>query len=479
MNVEFQIHGVLDNGQSFWKQDDKDYYQTFYSPQTKNSLMTVEVLRRPQGICTYYNYLRYNNVVSAREGSYFGMSVRIDGEYCVDVRGMYDILDNLFEKKIIGKILIPTDNGKLKYEVDSFENIDNFLSEVESNFSMMFSAFFGPGDFVAVSVPSQNKSYQLNPIDITQDLVHEALSKNLKITLSPEILPQIARDIEKRADDRIRNAKAELELERRTLNDNADRTGTELAALRKEAKALKQENAQLKSQAQLYGKNDEILESMQRLRQQMASTSEIIRTHMPETASPVCDTEANAAPAEKRKENDPVIISKKTLLLILATAISVWVLFQLFSRCSQPVVNPEPSPIENGADSTAAGSIKSAQDSVGVADPIRNILLSQLPEASIDIDPTPGRNHNQNVLLSLNTNYKLGVRKNDRQLIDLHGNGQWTVRTVNGDTLSLHYYQYISAPYLTITDSSLVGQTVTVSYTLDNQTISRQLIIKQ
>ena len=117
MNVEFQIHGVLDNGQSFWKQDDRDYYQTFYSPQAKNSLMTVEVLRRPQGVCTYYNYLRYNNVVSRREGSYFGMSVRIDGEYCADVRGMYDILDNLFEKKIIGRILIPTDKGKLKYEV--------------------------------------------------------------------------------------------------------------------------------------------------------------------------------------------------------------------------------------------------------------------------------------------------------------------------------------------------------------------------
>ncbi len=458
MNVEFQIHGVLDNGQSFWKQDDRNYYQTFYSPQAKNSLMTVEVLRRPQGICTYYNYLRYNNVVSAREGSYFGMSVRIDGEYCVDVRGMYDILDNLFEKKIIGRILIPTDKGKLKYEVDSFENIDSFLSEVESNFSMMFSAFFGPGDFVVVSAPSQNKSYQLNPIDITPDLVHEALSKNLKITLSPEILPQIARDIEKRADDRIRDAITKLELERRTLNDNADRSGAGLAALRKEAKALKQENAQLKSQAQLYGKNNEILESMQRLRQQMASTSEIIRTHLPETASPVCDTELNAAPAEKRKENDPVIISKRTLLFILACIIGVGMLIWLFGGCGKG--EPEDRVVHPEADSAQ----------------VVATILDQLPGAEISIIPAPDY-QNGTKILRRNQNYQLGLMK-DLMPIRLNGYGQWTYSTDNGHTLPISYYPYSRIPYLTITDASLAGQTVTVSYTLANQTIVRTLIIQ-
>lgn len=286
MNVEFQIHGVLDNGQSFWKQDDKDYYQTFYSPQTKNSLMTVEVLRRPQGICTYYNYLRYNNVVSAREGSYFGMSVRIDGEYCVDVRGMYDILDNLFDKKITGKLLMPIDSGKLKYSTESFENTSTLLSEIEENFSMMYSAFFGPDDFVAVSAPSQNKSYQINPIDLSPALVHQAISLHLKITLSPEILPLVAQDIEKQ----VHAGKSESE--RRALEETAIRYETELSTLRNEAQSLREELVELKSRLQQCGKDYEILENLRNLRLQMEAASEMIRVRLPETASPNDDKDS-------------------------------------------------------------------------------------------------------------------------------------------------------------------------------------------
>ena len=71
MNVEFQIHGVLSSGQKTWKQEDKDYYAQFYSDQKEDVLMTVEIVNRPHGVSAYYNYLRNNNILSTRVGSYF------------------------------------------------------------------------------------------------------------------------------------------------------------------------------------------------------------------------------------------------------------------------------------------------------------------------------------------------------------------------------------------------------------------------
>ena len=55
MNVEFQIHGVLSSGQKTWKQEDQDYYKQFYSDQTEDVLMIVEIVNRPHGVSTYYN----------------------------------------------------------------------------------------------------------------------------------------------------------------------------------------------------------------------------------------------------------------------------------------------------------------------------------------------------------------------------------------------------------------------------------------
>ena len=126
MNVEFQIHGVLSSGQKTWKQEDKDYYAQFYSDQAEDVLMTVEIVNRPHGVSAYYNYLRNNNILSARVGSYFGMTMRIDGAFCRDVKSIYMILDNLFNKMIVGSLLVPK-GDKYEYAIDSFAAQNDLL----------------------------------------------------------------------------------------------------------------------------------------------------------------------------------------------------------------------------------------------------------------------------------------------------------------------------------------------------------------
>ncbi len=187
MNVEFLIHGVMSSGQTWWKQIDTDYYKQFYSGQAENNLMIVEVVNRPHGISTYYNYLRNNNIQAAREGAYFGITVRIDGAYCLDVRTMFTMLDNLFQKMVVGTILSPNGSGRYEYTVQSFEAAKDQLEHIEKQFSSMFTANLTQADLMAISAGqvSKNARININPLEADSQTVKNLVLQNAKIYTSP------------------------------------------------------------------------------------------------------------------------------------------------------------------------------------------------------------------------------------------------------------------------------------------------------
>ena len=205
MNVEFQIHGVLSSGQKTWKQEDQDYYKQFYSDQTEDVLMIVEIVNRPHGVSTYYNYLRNNNILSAREGSYFGMTMRIDGAFCRDVKSIYMILDNLFNKMILGSLFV-SKGDKYEYVIESFAIQDDYLLQVEKQFSNMLNAFCAPQDFLEISssYTSQGTKLSVNASEITIPTAVETIKKRAKLYISPTYQS-------KAVQKQIANAKAEAD----------------------------------------------------------------------------------------------------------------------------------------------------------------------------------------------------------------------------------------------------------------------------
>lgn len=205
MNVEFQIHGVLSSGQKAWKQEDQDYYKQFYSDQTEDVLMIVEIVNRPHGVSTYYNYLRNNNILSARDGSYFGMTMRIDGAFCRDVKSIFMILDNLFNKMMVGSLLAQK-GEKYEYAIDSFASQNDYLLQVEKQFSNMLNAFCSPQDFFEISsaYTSQGIKQCINASEITIPMAVETIKQRAKLYLSPTYQS-------KAAQKKIAEAKAEAE----------------------------------------------------------------------------------------------------------------------------------------------------------------------------------------------------------------------------------------------------------------------------
>lgn len=245
MNVEFQIHGVLSSGQKTWKQEDQDYYKQFYSDQTEDVLMIVEIVNRPHGISTYYNYLRNNNILSARVGSYFGMTMRIDGAFCKDVKSIYMILDNLFNKMMIGSLLVPK-GDKYEYAIDSFATHNDYLLQVEKQFSNMLSAFCSTQDFFEISsaYTSQGMKQSVNAAEITIPTAVETIKQRAKLYLSPtyqsKAAQKIITDAKAKADAAVADANARIRATEDAHSKSRQKQEQEFENWKKEKKALEE-----------------------------------------------------------------------------------------------------------------------------------------------------------------------------------------------------------------------------------------------
>lgn len=245
MNVEFQIHGVLSSGQKTWKREDQDYYKQFYSDQTEDVLMIVEIVNRPHGVSTYYNYLRNNNILSARVGSYFGMTMRIDGAFCRDVKSIYMILDNIFNKMIVGSLLVPK-GDKYEYAIDSFATQNDYLLQVEKQFSNMLNAFCSPQDFFEISSAhtSQGTKLNVNASEITIPTAVETIKQRAKLYLSPTYQSKTAQkkiaDAKAEADAAVADAKARIQAAEDAHSKSKQRQEQELENWKKEKKALEE-----------------------------------------------------------------------------------------------------------------------------------------------------------------------------------------------------------------------------------------------
>mgnify|MGYP002858700372 CR=1 FL=1 len=245
MNVEFQIHGVLSSGQKTWKQEDQDYYKQFYSDQTEDVLMIVEIVNRPHGVSTYYNYLRNNNILSARVGSYFGMTMRIDGAFCRDVKSIYMILDNLFNKMMVGSLLAPK-GDKYEYAIDSFATQNDYLLQVEKQFSNMLNAFCSHQDFFEISsaYTSQGTKLSVNASEITIPTAVETIMQRAKLYLSPTYQSKAAQkkiaDAKAEADAAVADAKARIQAAEDAHSKSKQRQEQEFENWKKEKKALEE-----------------------------------------------------------------------------------------------------------------------------------------------------------------------------------------------------------------------------------------------
>lgn len=197
MEVELFVHGVP-NGEGFWgKDEDRNYFGTFYDHSSDEVKFLIQTRAFKGKQYCYYNYLVYKtieatspNIVAydGRDGSYFGITLRLDA-YCKDIINMYRILDTVYNVYIIGSLL-KMDKMKLKYTTPDFTSVSNVLENVEKVVIQLIQNAFSNESFTRLDGFSMNAgnypSYNL--YDCTPENVLSAIKQFNRVAISPYYL---------------------------------------------------------------------------------------------------------------------------------------------------------------------------------------------------------------------------------------------------------------------------------------------------
>ncbi len=173
-NIQFIIHGVPDGHQVWGVAHDK-YYESFYGLykdyRKARSVLVVEIRKHGGTMRSLYTFLRTSRVSAenGRTGSYFGMTISADGQYCTDVNSLYHLLEQVYREKMLGRIIATVGEGE-KFCVNSFAIQKDYLTEVSEIVKRQIDEFLS-GEFDDIdtsftkSEASKNIYYNLEDVD--------------------------------------------------------------------------------------------------------------------------------------------------------------------------------------------------------------------------------------------------------------------------------------------------------------------------
>lgn len=225
MNVEFFVHGVP-NGEDFWgKNEERNFFGTFYNNGNGAESDKQKFLIQAKGRYFYYSYLIYDSVKAydGRDGSYFGMTLRFDA-YCCDFMSIYRILDMVFNSYVIDKLLVVY-KSKLKYSVPSFAGFD--IKGMENKvFALLNDTLRGKRFENVACISSTGQVHKRNLYDCTEESVVADIRQYGKIAVSPYYPSLKESTMQQQCDSKIKTVQQqckaqidEITLKENTAND--------------------------------------------------------------------------------------------------------------------------------------------------------------------------------------------------------------------------------------------------------------------
>lgn len=153
--MNFFVSGQPKLGHESWPPptDDKVLSDRLYGQRGANENTRMEIRFEKVGdkLITYYHFSKLKNVTSSltdeekknnpfadhgRKGSFFVMSLRIDGYYSTDFSKIYSMLEELYENYVNGKVLKLSKEGYLVYQIMKLEEAkevwEKITSEIEA-----------------------------------------------------------------------------------------------------------------------------------------------------------------------------------------------------------------------------------------------------------------------------------------------------------------------------------------------------------
>lgn len=323
MEVELFIHGVP-NGEGFWgKEEDRNYFGTFYDHSTDEVKFLIQTrLLKGKPYC-YYNFLVYKtpgsqvpNVVAndGRDGSYFGISLRLDA-YCKDIVNMYRILDTIYNVYVIGNLL-KMEKSKLKYIIPDFASVSNVIANIEKVTLQLIQNAFSGEDFVRLDGFAFNggKYTTYNLYDCTPEGVLSAIKQYSKVVVSPYYQSSKELAIKQECNAQIQTIKqqcdAGLRAEAEARAQEKEELNNKLKSVNNQVYQLQQENGQKGSTINNLNSEISRLKSEINRAGQMKKLSQIVAP-IKEPISELANIMSNIVPESSEAKKQPSSISSQ------------------------------------------------------------------------------------------------------------------------------------------------------------------------
>ena len=292
MDVEILIHGVPDGQDYFGIKSEQTNMELFYDSSIESVKFVVETKKQENQAYAYYSYLRYKNMIGAggRPGSYFGLTLRLD-MYYQDVMLIYDLLEIVFKKHIVGTLLTPTTDG-YKYIVPSIrqkkteiENLQNTLLQllqtscVVSKFLPLDKSFLNPISTTAIC----------NIHDITESLMLATIKKYSKAALSPDYPLNAIKEYEKKlkeADSKGGNIIAEKDKKIAEKDSTIDSLTKEVSTQQNKIAILEQENKRKDTEIQQLRQKGDLTQQVAKIKEPIVAIAEYFRIKDPSPKEP-------------------------------------------------------------------------------------------------------------------------------------------------------------------------------------------------
>lgn len=192
MNISFAIHGTPGKSECWGISNDDTYLKSFYDEANNATELTrldIDFRVVEDTVCSYYHYLKLKNISNgiARSGGYFGMSIRFEGAYCLDISNLFKMMNQLF-KQVVCRSILKTDGTNTEYKYSSFkqcqaelENIKNLASNALGKFKNDIRPF--PNDYTPKHTDVIRK---YNVADTGSESFSNVLFRDAEVYVSPE-----------------------------------------------------------------------------------------------------------------------------------------------------------------------------------------------------------------------------------------------------------------------------------------------------
>lgn len=392
MEVELFIHGVP-NGEGFWgKEDDRNYFGTFYDHSTDEVKFLVQNRASKGKLYCYYNYLVYKTVGSptpnvvaydGRDGSYFGLSLRLDA-YCKDVMNMYRILDTIYNIYVCGSLL-KMEKSKLKYTFSDFSNVETKLKTIETEVIKLIQNGFNADSFMSLEGFAQGggNASVFNLYELTATDALQVMKQSGKMVASPYYPTVREKRIKQQHDNQIESLKQQCDREKSELKASLTPLKAQVSTLQQEVSLRDKTVNQLQKDLQNAGQNKHVGQLVATLKDPVSELSRVLRAIVPSTNS------------SQMASSQPSMLKKVSVLVpVVNFLLLVFIVFLVFAFNKKPKLQPEnPTPTIEVVTDTASqqNDEVSTEGQQTTAEGGTDVLLDEVDDTKENEHPSPFR----------------------------------------------------------------------------------------